>query len=42
VFLTGSISEESRPFLQECGRPMLLKPFDLAGLESVLRTVFSS
>jgi two-component system NtrC family sensor kinase len=42
IFLTGSIGEESRPFLQECGRPMLLKPFDLESLDAVLRSVFSS
>jgi signal transduction histidine kinase len=39
VFLTGSVGEESRRFIQESGRPLLLKPFDVESLESVLRTV---
>ncbi|MBI1956343.1 MAG: response regulator [Acidobacteria bacterium] len=39
VFLTGDQSEKTARFLQECGRPWLLKPINLPELESRIREI---
>ncbi|MBI4463157.1 MAG: response regulator [Acidobacteria bacterium] len=39
IFLTGDQSEKTTRFLQECGRPWLLKPIHLPELESRIREI---
>ncbi|MBI4442551.1 MAG: response regulator [Acidobacteria bacterium] len=39
LFLTGDQSEKTTRFLQECGRPWMLKPINLHELESRIREI---